>query len=79
MEKDPRNDLYIQYARFLKKYKPKMFVFENVPGMLTAKKGLIWKRIQQRLRTVGYNIEYRLVNAFVLSEVFKDSSGGTGK
>lgn len=63
MEEDPRNDLYIQYARFLNKYKPKMFVFENVPGMLTAKKGLIWKRIQQRLKTVGYNIEYRLVNS----------------
>lgn len=38
MENDPRNDLYIQYARFLNKYKPKMFVFENVPGMLTAKR-----------------------------------------
>lgn len=63
MEEDPRNDLYIQYARFLNKYKPKMFVFENVPGMLTAKKGLIWKRIQQRLKTVGYSIEYRLVNS----------------
>lgn len=37
MENDPRNDLYIQYARFLNKYKPKLFVFENVPGMLTAK------------------------------------------
>ena len=40
-----------------------MFVFENVPGMLTAKKGVIWKRIQQRLKTVGYNIEYKLVNS----------------
>jgi DNA (cytosine-5)-methyltransferase 1 len=63
MEDDPRNDLYIQYARFLNKYKPKMFVFENVPGMLTAKKGVIWKRIQQRLRTVGYDIEYREIYA----------------
>lgn len=63
MDEDPRNDLYIQYARFLNKYKPKMFVFENVPGMLTAKKGIIWKRIQQRLKTVGYNIEYKLVNS----------------
>lgn len=63
MENDPRNDLYIQYARFLNKYKPKLFVFENVPGMLTAKDGVIWKRIKQRLRTVGYNIEHRLVNA----------------
>lgn len=63
MEKDPRNDLYIQYARFLNRYKPKLFVFENVPGMLTARKGLIWKRIQQRLKTVGYNMDYRLVNS----------------
>lgn len=63
MKDDPRNDLYIQYARFLNKYKPKMFVFENVPGILTAKGGVIWKRVKQRLRTVGYNIEYRLVNA----------------
>lgn len=63
MTEDPRNDLYIQYARFLNKYKPKIFVFENVPGMLTAKCGVIWKRIQQRLKTVGYNIEYKQVNA----------------
>ncbi len=63
MENDLRNDLYIQYARFLNKYKPKLFVFENVPGMLTAKDGIIWKRIKQRLRTVGYNIEYKMVNA----------------
>lgn len=63
MNEDPRNDLYIQYARFLSKYKPKMFVFENVPGMLTAKKGVIWKRIKQRLKTVGYNIEYKLINS----------------
>lgn len=63
MAEDPRNDLYIQYARFLNKYKPKMFVFENVPGMLNAKGGLIWKRIQQRLRTVGYNIDSSLVDS----------------
>lgn len=63
MEDDPRNDLYIQYARFLNKYKPKMFVFENVPGMLTAKKGLMWKRIQQRLRTVGYEIDFKEIYA----------------
>lgn len=63
MEDDPRNDLYIQYARFLNKYKPKMFVFENVPGLFSAKQGIIWKIIQQRLKTVGYSIEYKVVNA----------------
>ena len=63
MQDDPRNDLYIQYAKFLLKYQPKLFVFENVPGMLTAKDGLIWKRVQQRLRTVGYTIDYKIENA----------------
>ena len=36
MVNDPRNHLYIYYAEFLKKYKPKYFVFENVLGLLTA-------------------------------------------
>jgi DNA (cytosine-5)-methyltransferase 1 len=31
MESDPRNHLYKHYVKFLKKYKPNMFVFENVP------------------------------------------------
>ncbi len=35
-EKDKRNFLYKGYGEFLKKYKPRMFVFENVPGLKTA-------------------------------------------
>ena len=34
------DDLYKLYCRFLKRYQPKMFVFENVPGLLTANKGI---------------------------------------
>ena len=63
MKNDPRNELYIQYAKFLIKYQPKIFVFENVPGMINAKDGLIWKRIKQRLKTVGYNINHREIYA----------------
>ncbi len=33
MESDPRNHLYKHYVKFLEKYKPKMFVFENVPHL----------------------------------------------
>ena len=36
MKGDKRNELYVFYAKFLKKYKPKYFVFENVPGLLSA-------------------------------------------
>ena len=39
VEKDPRNELYKYYVKFLEYYKPKMFVFENVLGIRTAKGG----------------------------------------
>lgn len=50
MENDPRNHLYKHYVKFLQKYKPKMFVFENVPGMLSAKNGeyLIKSKLQPK-------------------------------
>ena len=34
---DKRNYLYKLYGEFLKKYRPKYFVFENVTGLLSAK------------------------------------------
>ncbi|HYG38087.1 MAG TPA: DNA cytosine methyltransferase [Cytophagales bacterium] len=37
MNGDPRNFLFIQYAKYLEKYKPKLFVFENVLGLKSAK------------------------------------------
>lgn len=42
-DEDPRNLLYKEYAKFLKKYKPKVFVFENVLGLLSAEKGKIFQ------------------------------------
>ena len=57
MRKDPRNYLYKQYVKFLKHYKPKAFVFENVPGIATAGKDERFKRIIGAFRTAGYNVE----------------------
>lgn len=63
MKDDPRNYLYKLYARFLKKYQPRMFVFENVTGIETAQGGTIWKNLQKYLKRVGYEIECREQNA----------------
>lgn len=63
MEEDPRNYLYKLYARFLKKYQPRMFVFENVTGIESAQGGTIWKNLQKYLRRVGYKIECHEQNA----------------
>lgn len=57
MENDPRNSLYKLYARFLKRYQPRMFVFENVMGIKSANNGTTWKNIQKYLKRVGYNLE----------------------
>lgn len=64
MKKDPRNYLYKQYIKFLLQYRPKAFVFENVPGILTAGKGKRFKQILGAFRTAGYNIEYHVLDAF---------------
>lgn len=63
MEFDQRNYLYIMYGRFLTKYKPKMFVFENVTGIKSAKGGYTWKNLQKYLKHVGYEIECREQNS----------------
>ena len=37
MMQDKRNYLYVYYAEFLKRYKPRYFIFENVSGLLSAR------------------------------------------
>jgi len=63
MSEDPRNNLYKLYGRFLKRYQPRMFVFENVMGIESANGGRTWKNIQKYLKRVGYEIECREQNA----------------
>lgn len=63
MATDPRNFLYIQYVKFLQHYKPKMFIFENVPGILTAQKGETFKTILSEFNRIGYEVDYKILNA----------------
>ena len=63
MAEDPRNDLYKLYARFLQKYHPRMFVFENVMGIKSANGGTTWTKVQAALRDVGYEIEFHEQNS----------------
>lgn len=57
MESDPRNHLYKHYVKFLEKYNPKMFVFENVPGILSAKNGQYLEKIFKAVKAAGYEVE----------------------
>ena len=60
MKNDSRNYLYKDYAKFLIKYKPKVFVFENVLGLLSAQKGLYFKNMKESFRSIGYNLDYKV-------------------
>ena len=63
MAADPRKDLYKLYAGFLQKYQPRMFVFENVMGIKSANEGKTWLKIQEALRSVGYEIDFHEQNS----------------
>ncbi|WP_283718922.1 DNA cytosine methyltransferase [Clostridium perfringens] len=63
MAKDKRNYLYKEYLKFLNKYSPKLFVFENVTGLLSAQNGKIFKDIKKEFLKAGYNIDYKILNA----------------
>jgi DNA (cytosine-5)-methyltransferase 1 len=63
MADDPRNHLYKQYVKFLREYQPKMFVFENVPGMLSAKNGEYFEKIKNAIRKEGYAFDHKVLNA----------------
>jgi len=63
IENDPRNKLYIQYGRFLKEFKPKAFVFENVPGLLSANKGQHFEDLKIYFHELGYNVNYKTLDA----------------
>lgn len=60
---DDRANLYKQMVRIVKEKQPKVFIAENVKGMMTLHKGQIFKRIQLAFEEAGYTLSYKLVNA----------------
>lgn len=63
VERDPRNELYKYYVQFLQEYRPKMFVFENVLGLFTAKKGEPFKDLRVLVNSIGYEMQAQVQNA----------------
>lgn len=63
MENDPRNYLYKLYAQFLKSFRPELFVFENVIGIISAQNGKIFQDLKTELEDIGYSADFRLLNA----------------
>lgn len=60
---DSRNQLFREYVRLLRGLRPKVFVMENVSGMVKGKMKLIFAEILRELKASGYRVSARLMNA----------------
>ena len=65
-KKDPRNSLFMEFVRFVKYFKPKFFVMENVTGILSMKtkdNQLVKDIILSEYDAAGYNVTICKLNA----------------
>jgi len=60
---EARGTLFYEYARLVKEIEPKVFIYENVTGMLTHDKGRTWKIISGIFEDLGYTWTYWTLNA----------------
>ncbi len=60
---DPRGKLFQEYYRVLKELKPKVFLFENVKGLLSMQKGELFKTILSLFESLGYKVKYEILNS----------------
>ena len=60
---DDRNKLYLAMIETVKRFKPKAFLIENVPGMATLYKGEVKDEIIKRFTKMGYNVKAQILCA----------------
>ena len=60
---DTRGTLFYEYARIVKECQPKVFIYENVLGMLTHDKGRTWATIDNVFQSLGYDIKVHKLDA----------------
>ena len=60
---DPRNYLFQQFVRFVKEFKPKYFVLENVPNIVTTANGYFKDQIVSAFNQIGYDVTYGVLCA----------------
>tara|TARA_B110000008_G_C16904508_1_gene538157 strand:+ start:9 stop:1220 length:1212 start_codon:yes stop_codon:yes gene_type:complete len=60
---DARGTLFYDFARVVSEAKPKIFIFENVKGLLSHDKGKTWKIMQDIFESLGYRIYSKVLNS----------------
>lgn len=60
---DARGTLFYEFARVVKETQPKVFLFENVRGLLNHDKGRTWHVIYDIFEELGYDVKFRVLNS----------------
>jgi len=60
---DTRGTLFHEFARCVQQVRPKMFLAENVRGLVSHDKGRTLQTIIEVLKSLGYSIQYKILNA----------------
>lgn len=60
---DDRAHLFQEYYRILSIIKPKLFIFENVSGIMSMQSGALIKHIIAKFNELGYDVKSKLLNA----------------
>ena len=60
---DARGTLFYEFARVVKETEPKVFLFENVRGLLSHDKGRTWHVIHDIFEELGYDVKFRVLNS----------------
>ena len=60
---DPKNRLFLEYVRIVSELKPKVFVFENVAGLVSMQGGLVLEAICKEFSALGYQLAHQVLNA----------------
>ena len=61
--RDPRGNLALAYVEVAARYKPRIVVWENVPGVLSSHKGRDFGAIVGALVELGYGVAWRVLDA----------------
>jgi len=59
---DTRGTLFYEYSRILSEVNPKVFIFENVAGLITHDSGRTWRVINNVFADLGYKVFIQKLN-----------------
>jgi DNA (cytosine-5)-methyltransferase 1 len=60
---DFRGLLVFEFIRLIKEIKPRIFIFENVKGLLSHDSGRTWEALSAEFEKLGYNVHKSVLNA----------------